>query len=34
MPMDSIDSSHGFLVDNFRGHKIGDVNHPDYRVCY
>lgn len=20
----------GFLVDNFRGHKIGDVNHPDY----
>ncbi len=21
----------GFLVDNFRGHKIGDVNHPDYR---
>ena len=23
----------GFLVDNFRGHKIGDVNHPDYRVA-
>ncbi len=22
----------GFLVDNFRGHKIGDVNHPDYNV--
>ena len=21
----------GFLVDNFRGHKIGDVNHPDYK---
>ena len=21
----------GFLVDNFRGHKIGDVSHPDYR---
>jgi len=20
----------GFLVDNFRGHKAGDVNHPDY----
>ena len=20
----------GFLVDNFRGHKVGDVNHPDY----
>ena len=23
----------GFLVDNFRGHKIGDVNHPDYRCA-
>ena len=23
----------GFLVDNFRGHKIGDVSHPDYRVA-
>ena len=23
----------GFLVDNFRGHKIGDVNHPDYNVA-
>ena len=23
----------GFLVDNFRGHKIGDVAHPDYRVA-
>ena len=22
----------GFLVDNFRGHKIGDVVHPDYQV--
>ena len=22
----------GFLVDNFRGHKIGDVSHPDYHV--
>lgn len=22
----------GFLVDNFRGHKIGDVVHPDYHV--
>ena len=22
----------GFLVDNFRGHKIGDVTHPDYHV--
>ena len=22
----------GFLVDNFRGHKIGDVSHPDYKV--
>jgi len=21
----------GFLVDNFRGHRVGDVNHPDYR---
>ena len=20
----------GFLVDNFRGHRVGDVNHPDY----
>ena len=23
----------GFLVDNFRGHKIGDVNHPDYKCA-
>jgi hypothetical protein len=23
----------GFLVDNFRGHKIGDVNHPDYNCA-
>ena len=23
----------GFLVDNFRGHKIGDVSHPDYKVA-
>jgi len=23
----------GFLVDNFRGHRIGDVNHPDYQVA-
>jgi len=23
----------GFLVDNFRGHGVGDVNHPDYRVA-
>ena len=23
----------GFLVDNFRGHKIGDVSHPDYHVA-
>lgn len=23
----------GFLVDNFRGHGIGDVNHPDYKVA-
>ena len=22
----------GFLVDNFRGHRVGDVNHPDYNV--
>jgi len=22
----------GFLVDNFRGHRVGDVNHPDYQV--
>ena len=22
----------GFLVDNFRGHKVGDVTHPDYHV--
>jgi hypothetical protein len=21
----------GFLVDNFRGHRVGDVNHPDYK---
>ena len=21
----------GFLVDNFRGHRVGDVNHPDYQ---
>ena len=23
----------GFLVDNFTGHSIGDVQHPDYRVA-
>ena len=23
----------GFLVDNFRGHKVGDVTHPDYNVA-
>ena len=23
----------GFLVDNFSGHSIGDVQHPDYRVA-
>ena len=23
----------GFLVDNFGGHSIGDVQHPDYRVA-
>ena len=23
----------GFLVDNFRGHRVGDVNHPDYQVA-
>jgi len=23
----------GFLVDNFRGHKIGDVTHPDYQCA-
>ena len=23
----------GFLVDNFRGHKVGDVNHPDYECA-
>ncbi len=22
----------GFLVDNFRGHRVGDVSHPDYNV--
>jgi len=22
----------GFLVDNFRGHRVGDVNHPDYNI--
>ena len=22
----------GFLVDNFRGHRVGDVNHPDYNA--
>lgn len=22
----------GFLVDNFRGHRVGDVNHPDYQI--
>ena len=22
----------GFLVDNFRGHRVGDVNHPDYEI--
>ena len=22
----------GFVTDNFRGHKIGDVNHPDYKI--
>ena len=22
----------GFLVDNFRGHRVGDVNHPDYQA--
>ena len=22
----------GFLVDNFRGHKVGDVTHSDYHV--
>ena len=23
----------GFLVDNFRGHRVGDVNHPDYECA-
>jgi len=23
----------GFLVDNFRGHRVGDVNHPDYNIA-
>ena len=23
----------GFLVDNFKGHKVGDVNHPDYECA-
>ena len=23
----------GFLVDNFRGHRVGDVNHPDYQCA-
>ena len=23
----------GFLVDNFRGHRVGDVNHPDYNCA-
>ena len=23
----------GFLVDNFKGHRVGDVNHPDYNVA-
>ena len=27
------DISQAFLVDNFRGHKIGDVNHPDYNCA-
>ena len=22
----------GFLTDNFRGHNVGDVNHPDYKI--
>jgi len=22
----------GFVTDNFRGHKVGDVNHPDYKI--
>jgi hypothetical protein len=22
----------GFVTDNFRGHKTGDVNHPDYKI--
>lgn len=22
----------GFLVDNFRGHRVGDVHHPDYNI--
>ena len=23
----------GFVTDNFRGHKTGDVNHPDYKIA-
>ena len=23
----------GFVTDNFRGHKVGDVNHPDYKIA-
>ena len=24
----------GFIVDNFAGHKVGDVIHPDYKGSY